>query len=51
MALERSPNGDDRLTGRCDRCEWSTVTAGYPELVQQYQNHLREEHPQAWLRG
>jgi hypothetical protein len=51
VPLERSPNGDDHLTGECNHCDWSTVTTGYPELVQRYQNHLRERHPQAWLRG
>jgi hypothetical protein len=51
MVLERSPNGDDTLTGQCDHCGWSTVTTGYPELVQRYQDHLRDSHPQAWLRS
>jgi hypothetical protein len=51
VTLERSPHDDDRLTGECDRCDWSTVTTGYPELVRRYQNHLRDHHPQAWLRG
>ncbi|WP_372911849.1 hypothetical protein [Salinigranum sp.] len=51
MTLERSPDGVDRVTGQCDHCEWSTVTTGYPELVRRYQDHLREAHPQVWLRG
>jgi hypothetical protein len=51
MALERSPNDPDSLTGQCDHCEWSTVTTAYPELVRQYQDHLRETHPRVWLRG
>jgi hypothetical protein len=50
MPLERSPNGDDRLTGRCEHCDWSTVTRAYPELVKRYQDHLRDRHPRVWLR-
>ena len=51
MVLERSPNGEDTLRGECEFCEWTTVTSGYPELVNRYQTHLRERHPTAWLRG
>lgn len=50
VTLERSPSGDDRLTGQCDHCEWTTVTTAYSELVKRYQDHLRERHPRVWLR-
>ncbi len=51
MVLERSTDGADRLTGQCDHCGWSAVTMGYPELVRRDQDHLRDAHPRAWLRG
>jgi hypothetical protein len=40
----------DPLTGRCDHCEWYTVQSSYPAVVKAYQDHLREEHPMAWVR-
>ena len=51
VPLERSPDGDDLLTGQCDHCNWTTVTTAYSELVRRYQDHLRDQHPHAWLRG
>jgi predicted small metal-binding protein len=39
------------LVGRdCPRCEWEAVADSYPDLVEKYQDHLRAEHPKAWLR-
>jgi hypothetical protein len=38
------------LTGTCDHCEWQTVANSHAELVQAYQDHLRDEHPTVWLR-
>jgi coproporphyrinogen III oxidase-like Fe-S oxidoreductase len=35
----------------CDYCDWHRVGSGYPELVVAYQDHLRAEHPRAWLRS
>jgi hypothetical protein len=39
------------VPGRCEFCEWSAVAGSYPEMVKRYQDHLRESHPAAWLRG
>jgi hypothetical protein len=50
VPLDRPPNGDDLLTGRCDHCDWTTVTTAYADLVKRYQDHLRTRHPQVWLR-
>jgi hypothetical protein len=50
VPLERSPNGADPLTGRCDHCDWSATATAYSDLVKRYQDHLRSRHPRAWLR-
>ncbi|MCL7418120.1 MAG: hypothetical protein M8354_09815 [Halalkalicoccus sp.] len=42
---------EDALLGRCERCEWSVTAGSHPAVVEAYQNHLRERHPEAWLRG
>ena len=39
------------VTGECDHCRWTAAATSYPELVGMYQDHLREHHPSAWLRG
>ncbi|NUB90812.1 hypothetical protein HTZ84_13780 [Haloterrigena sp. SYSU A558-1] len=41
----------DAVERECDRCEWRAVADAYPELIERYQDHLREEHPTAWLRS
>lgn len=39
------------LVGReCSHCEWEAVADSYPALIEKYQNHLRADHPKAWLR-
>jgi hypothetical protein len=38
------------ITGRCEHCEWYAVTGSHSEMVEAYQDHLRERHPKAWLR-
>ncbi len=39
------------ITGRCEHCEWYAVVDSYPEMVEAYQDHLRETHPKLWLRA
>lgn len=43
-------DADQRVSRRCDHCEWRTVARSYGALVKQYQDHLRADHPRAWLR-
>ena len=55
--MERNPkNGyvrsaNDTVERGCPHCDWHAVADGYPELVGKYQDHLRAEHPRAWLRS
>lgn len=35
----------------CEHCEWHAVGDTHPELAKRYQDHLREDHPRAWLRS
>jgi predicted small metal-binding protein len=37
------------LTGTCPHCDWQVVAGSYSELVERYHDHLRAEHPTAWL--
>lgn len=39
------------ITGSCEHCDWYHVGDGYPEAVKAYHDHLREAHPEAWLRA
>ena len=41
---------DEGVERLCEHCGWHCVAGGYPELISQYQSHLRAEHPKAWLR-
>ncbi|MDG5777098.1 hypothetical protein VB773_21105 [Haloarculaceae archaeon H-GB2-1] len=54
MTSKRTPgyvtSANATVARGCDRCEWRTVADSYPELVERYQDHLRVEHPRAWLR-
>ncbi|MFD1562240.1 hypothetical protein ACFR99_01475 [Haloarchaeobius amylolyticus] len=34
----------------CEYCSWHAVDGSYPALIKRYQDHLRDEHPTAWLR-
>ena len=43
-------DGDDVITRECEHCEWLVEANSYPELIEQYQDHLREAHPKAWMR-
>ncbi|WP_336328098.1 hypothetical protein [Halovenus sp. HT40] len=40
----------DLVERECNHCEWDAVATCYPDLIERYQGHLREEHPKAWLR-
>ncbi|MFC6904319.1 hypothetical protein [Halalkalicoccus tibetensis] len=42
---------EDSLVGRCERCSWSITADSHSAIVEAYQDHLRERHPEAWLRG
>ncbi|MFC6716746.1 hypothetical protein ACFQGT_17165 [Natrialbaceae archaeon GCM10025810] len=44
-------SASDTVERGCDRCDWYAVTESYAKLVKRYQDHLREEHPKAWLRS
>jgi len=39
------------LTGRCESCDWRMLAGSYPELVRAYQDHLRANHPDRWVRA
>lgn len=39
------------LTGHCEHCEWYAIERSYAAMVKSYQDHLREEHPEAWVRA
>jgi hypothetical protein len=39
------------VRGKCDHCEWHALTTTYPEMVEMYHDHLREDHPKAWVRA
>lgn len=41
----------DPLTGECTHCSWETAQASYPAVVKAYQNHLRENHHDVWVRS
>lgn len=50
-----SPGGyvrdaDAAVERGCEYCDWYAVEDSYPSLVKRYQDHLRSEHPRAWLR-
>jgi predicted small metal-binding protein len=38
------------VTGACDHCQWEAITGSYPEMVEMYHDHLREDHPSTWMR-
>ncbi|QLK25654.1 hypothetical protein HYG81_16455 [Natrinema zhouii] len=44
-------SASDTVERECDRCEWHGAAGSYPELIKRYQDHLRDEHPTAWLRS
>ena len=54
-APDERPTGATRdgepIVGRCEHCEWYAVTDSYAVMVEHYQDHLREVHPDAWLRA
>lgn len=39
------------VSGRCDHCEWEALATSYTEMVKMYQDHLRTDHPKAWMRS
>lgn len=43
--------GERSLVGRCEHCDWSVSAGSHSAVVGAYQDHLRECHPEAWLRG
>ncbi len=44
-------SGDDTVERHCPHCRWHTVTHSYPELVKRYQDHLRKNHHDVWVRS
>jgi len=44
-------SGTDLVERECAHCEWEGVANSYGDLITKYQQHLREDHPKAWLRG
>ncbi|MFC7068495.1 hypothetical protein [Halobaculum lipolyticum] len=38
------------ISGSCEQCDWFYLGTGYPEVTKAYQDHLRDEHPEVWLR-
>jgi hypothetical protein len=41
----------DTVDRGCDHCDWYAVADSYPVLVKRYQDHLRDDHPRAWMRS
>lgn len=41
---------DEAIEQRCNHCEWTTVEHSYSSAVEVYQDHLRNDHPRAWVR-
>lgn len=35
----------------CNKCEWAIFADSFPEAIKAYHAHLREYHPDAWLRA
>lgn len=48
-AVTRVADGDP-ITGRCEHCSWHVVADSHSAVGEAYQDHLRDEHPDAWLR-
>lgn len=48
---EPTPSNGGPVTGRCEHCDWSVVVGSYSAVAEAYQDHLRSEHPTAWLRA
>lgn len=48
---EPTSSNDGPVTGRCEHCDWNVVVDSYSAVAEAYQNHLRSEHPRAWLRA
>lgn len=46
----REPH-DGPIDGRCEHCEWTVSVDSYSAVAGAYQDHLRSEHPKAWLRA
>ena len=44
-------SANDTVERECERCDWHAVAGSYPELIKRYQDHLRDEHPMAWVRS
>ncbi|WP_339104754.1 hypothetical protein [Haloterrigena salinisoli] len=44
-------SADDTVERACEHCEWHVIAGSYPELIERYQDHLRDEHPTAWMRS
>lgn len=39
------------IPGACLHCDWYYVGTGYPEVVKAYQDHLRDQHPDGWVKA
>ncbi|WP_169302487.1 hypothetical protein [Halorientalis salina] len=46
---ERHTSGP--LTGRCEHCDWYVIEQSYAAMVSSYHDHLRDEHPNAWVQA
>ncbi|ELZ34553.1 hypothetical protein C474_02571 [Halogeometricum pallidum JCM 14848] len=51
MSERTRPGRRTSVTGHCEHCRWEALAASYPEMVEMYHDHLREEHPTAWMRA
>jgi len=51
MVRGHPPRAPAAITGTCNHCDWHYVATGYPEVTEAYHDHLRDEHPDAWLRA
>jgi hypothetical protein len=52
IAVSKRPHRhpSEPLTGECDHCEWHTAQDSYSAVVVAYQDHLRKEHHDVWVR-
>ncbi|SIR72516.1 hypothetical protein [Natronorubrum thiooxidans] len=41
----------DTVERGCKHCDWYAVAGSYPKLVKKYHDHLRDDHPMAWVRS
>ena len=49
-APEGDGDGAGVLVRQCEHCDWDAAAGSHAEMVRTYHDHLREEHPDIWLR-